>query len=168
MTILNRECIHPIRTLLFLSLLVLFASQLSIQSVLAQEDFGEIVAGVPANFPPQYYVDEETGEPYGFAIDLMDEIAARSELTIRYVVFDSCAESLVAMQGGEIDIIPNLGVVDEREEYLDYTTSVETFNIGIIVRSSTMDIQSFDDLSGRNVATVSKDQGRFFWKNMRI
>ena len=162
MTILNRECIHPIRTLLFLSLLVLFASQLLLQSVLAQEDLGEIVAGVPANFPPQYYVDEETGEPYGFAIDVMDEIAARSGLEIRYVVYDTCAESLVAIQEGEIDILPNIGVIHEREEYLDYTTSVEVFNIGINVRSSTMDIQNFDDLSGRNVAVVSKEMGRAF------
>ena len=162
MTMLNRECTHPIRTLLFLSLLILFASQLFIQSVLAQEDLGVIVAGVPANFPPQYYFNEETGESYGFAIDVMDEIAARSGLEIRYVVYDTCAESLVALQEGEIDVLPNIGVTHEREEYLDYTTSVEVFNIGIIVRSSTMDIQSFDDLSGRDVTAVSKEMGRVF------
>ena len=74
MTVLNREYDRPIRILVFFSLLISLAFQFPIQSVLAQEDFGEIVVGVPDNFPPQYYVDEETGEPYGFAIDVMDMI----------------------------------------------------------------------------------------------
>lgn len=62
---------------------------------------------MPANFPPQYYVDDETGEPYGFAIDVMDEIAVKSGLKIRYVVFDTWPEVNEAIKMGQIDVMPN-------------------------------------------------------------
>ena len=151
--------IRMLASLLFLSLLVLLASQFLFPSVLAQEDFGEIVVGVPAHFPPQYYVDDETGEPYGFAIDVMDEIAEKSGLKIRYVVFDTWPEVTEAMQKEEIDVIPNSGVVAERDANSNYTANVEVFTIGIITRTSTMDIHSIDDLPGHHVAVVSLNKG---------
>ena len=159
MAIPKSKHIRMLGSLLFLSLLFSPASQFLFPSVLAQEDFGEIVVGVPAHFPPQYYVDEETGEPYGFAIDVMDEIAARSDLEIRYVVFDTWPEVTEAMQKEEIDVIPNSGVVAERDANSNYTANVEVFTIGIITRTSTMDIHSIDDLSDRHVAVVSMNKG---------
>jgi ABC-type amino acid transport substrate-binding protein len=34
------------------------------------------------------YLDEQTGKPTGFAIDIMDEVARRAGLQVRYVIFD--------------------------------------------------------------------------------
>ena len=153
--------IRIFRTLLFLFFLVLLASQFLLPSVLAQEDFGEIVVGVPANFPPQYYVDEETGEPYGFAIDVMDEIAARSGLKIRYVVFDTWTEVFEAIKTDQIDVMPNAGIIEERREFIDFTSPIETFDISIFVRSTTIDIQNVDDLTGKKVAVVESNKGLF-------
>lgn len=148
-------------SLLFLALFVLLASQFLMPSAFAQDDFGEIVVGVPANFPPQYYVDEETGEPYGFAIDVMDEIAARSGLNIRYVVFDTWPEVNEAIKVGQIDVQPNVGIIDERIYFMDFTSPVETFYISIFVRSTTIDIQNIDDLAGKKVAVVENNKGLY-------
>ncbi|MDO9516664.1 MAG: hypothetical protein Q7J10_01315, partial [Methanosarcinaceae archaeon] len=49
MTMLNKGFFRPIHKVLFLSLLVLLIFQFSIQSVLAQEDFGGTV-GVPESY----------------------------------------------------------------------------------------------------------------------
>ena len=161
MEISKNKHISMFVSFLFLFLLVLFASQFLSSSVLAQDHFGVIVVGVPANFPPQYYVDEETGEPYGFAIDVMDEIAARSGLKIRYVVFDTWADVNEAIKTGQIDVQPNAGIIEERREFMDFTDPIETFHISIFVRSATADIQNVDDLTGRKVAVVESNKGLF-------
>lgn len=140
-------------------LFIILFSQLIIASALNETD--EIVAGVPANFPPQYSIDKETGQPAGFAIDIMDEIARRNGLEIRYVVFDTWPEVTEAMREGQIDVIPNSGITDERKEYMDFTSPVEVFHIRIFTRSTTEDIMGIDDLAGRKVAVVSENKGLF-------
>ncbi len=144
-------------------LLVSFALQIS-PALAAQED-KEYTAGVPANFPPQYQVDAKTGKPYGFAIDVMDEVALRSGIKVRYVVYRNFSDVILAMQKGEIGLIPNVGITEERKKYSDFTAPVETFNIYIFVRSTNEDIKNLDDLTGRKVAVVAENQGYFIMKD---
>ena len=64
----------PIVVLILISLIKLnFLT--STTALCAQEDFGDILVGVPADFPPQYSIDEETGELAGFAINIMNAVA---------------------------------------------------------------------------------------------
>ena len=159
MTIANGRYSRSIYVFLISSLLILLTSQFLLPTVLAHDDIGEIIMGVPANFPPQYYVDEKTGEPYGFAIDVMDEIALKSGIEVRYVVFDTWAEVIQALNDGSIDAIPNMGITDERKELMDFTAPVEAFDISIFVRSTTTDIHDIDDLTGHKVAVVATNKG---------
>ena len=39
-------------------------------------------------FHPQYSIDDKTGNPTGFAIDILDEVSRRAELKVHYVIFD--------------------------------------------------------------------------------
>jgi PAS domain S-box-containing protein len=80
---------------------------------------------------------------------------------VRYVVFDTWHEVIAAIQEGRIDAIPNLGITDERKEYVNFTDPVETFHISIFVRSTTTDINKVDALAGRKVAVVSENKGYF-------
>ena len=155
----HRKHIHHLCiSLLLLILLAVYSTSL-IPTSFAVNDSDVILVGVHANFPPQYSIDENTGEPAGFAIDVMDEIARNSGLNIRYVVFDTWPEMNQAMKDGVIDVQANVGIAPERTEYLDFTTPVETFHISIIVRSSTTDINDIDDLQGRKVAAVKDNLG---------
>ncbi|MDD5473000.1 MAG: PAS domain S-box protein [Candidatus Methanoperedens sp.] len=143
-------------------LLVSFAYQMH-PALAAQED-KEIIAGVPANFPPQYQVDAKTGKPYGFAIDVMDEVARRSGIKARYVVYGNFSEVIAALRKGEIDVVPNLGITDERKNYTDFTTPVEASHIHIFVRSTANGIKNIDELTGLKVAVVAENQGYFIMK----
>ncbi|KAF0144743.1 MAG: PAS/PAC sensor hybrid histidine kinase [Nitrospirae bacterium] len=127
----------------------------------AQQERGEFLAGVPANFPPHYSIDPQTNKPIGFAIDVMDEVAQRSGIKVRYVVYPTWAKALEAMEKGEIVLIPNLGIIAERAEQMDFTSSVETYDIVIFVRKTTTDIKDIEDLKGKEVAVVEINKGLF-------
>jgi PAS domain S-box-containing protein len=150
-----------IRTLVLFLVLAGFAFQLSPSTVHAEKGPDEILAGVHRNFPPQYSIDETTGNPTGFAIDIMNEIARRAGLKIRYVVFDEWPQILLALKAGRIDIIPNLGIIEERTANCDFTDPVEAFDIKIFVRETTTDIHGINDLQGRKVAVVRDNKGLF-------
>ncbi|NQU42077.1 PAS domain S-box protein, partial [bacterium] len=113
----------------------------------------EVRVAALRNFPPHYSLDDH-GRPAGFAIDVMDKIAPPAGLAVQYVVCDTWSEVMEGLAAGEIDIIPNLGVTEERQAELAFTAPYETFNTVIFVRSSTGDIHGQRDLEGRRVAAV--------------
>ncbi len=119
----------------------------------------EIIAGVPRSWPPQYSVDE-SGNPIGFAIDVMEEIAARAGLRVGYRVMDSFAEVSEAMNAGQIDLIPNSGITPDRAAKYDFTAPVETFVVSIFVRDDTPDIRTVDDLRGHKIGVVEFNIGQ--------
>src|SRR5665648_581852 len=83
--VISTRC-HFLSVVLIMALLLVSFAYV-IPSVFAAQDDDVVIAGVPANFPPQYQVDAKTGKPYGFAIDVMDEVARRSGIKVRYVVY---------------------------------------------------------------------------------
>ncbi len=127
----------------------------------AQQSAEEFLAGVPANFPPHYSIDSQTGKPAGFAIDVMDEIARRCGIKVRYVVYPTWAKAVAAMGKGEVALIPNLGIIAERAGSMDFTSPIETLNIVIFVRETTQDIRGIADLSGKEVAVVETNAGMY-------
>jgi two-component system cell cycle sensor histidine kinase/response regulator CckA len=145
--------------ILLLGVLVVFSVPFLLSSAFAEKSPDEILAGVHRNFPPHYSIDEKTKKPTGFAVDIMDEVAKRAGLKIRYVVFDEWPPLIQALKEGRIDIIPNIGIVDERKAAMDFTGPVEAFDIRIFVRETTADILSIDDLQGRKVAVVRDNKG---------
>jgi PAS domain S-box-containing protein len=148
-----------IRTLLLFLVLIGFAFQFTISPALADKSATEILAGVHRNYPPQYFTDEKTGKPSGFAIDTMDEIARRAGLKINYLVFNDWTQINSALKEGRIDIIPNIGISKDRTADMDFTIPIETVNIRIFIRSTTTDIQNIESLQGRKVAVVTFNIG---------
>ena len=129
-----------------------------------EPEIREIIAGVPRSWPPQYSVDAN-GDPAGFAIDVMDEIAARAGLRVKYKVMDNFAEVNRELDYGGIDLIPNSGITPERVATSDFTATVETFVVSIFVREDTIDIKSAADLRGRMVGVVETNIGRKLMRN---
>lgn len=119
----------------------------------------QVVAGVPRSWPPQYGVDEN-GNPTGFAIDVMNEIAARAGLRVDYRVMDRFAEVSEAMNAGRIDLIPNSGITPDRAARYAFTAPVETFVVSVFVRDDTLDIRGADDLWGPKVGMVEFNIGQ--------
>ncbi len=118
----------------------------------------EVIAAVPKNWPPQYSLDGQ-GNPVGFAIDIMNEIATRAGLRVIYRAVDTFAAVEEAMAAGQSDIIPNSGITPERSARYLFTVPVQTIAISIFVRDKTTGIDSLRDLAGRRVGVVETSVG---------
>ena len=124
-----------------------------------------IAAGVLENWPPQYLTDEKTGAPQGFAIDIMDRVAEKADLKIRYIAYSSWPDIVRAIERREIAVVPNMGITRERAVRYDFTVPYETSRIVIFVRSAVTGIQHLDDLAGKTVGGVKDNQGVAIMKN---
>ena len=112
-----------------------------------------ILAATPGSFPPLYLVDEE-GTPSGFAIEVLNDIAAIAGFTVQYIIMADWDAATDALESGAVDVIPNVGVTDRRKEYADFTYPVETFAISIFVKSDNKTIKGKEDLPGHRVVVL--------------
>ena len=127
----------------------------------------EIVAAVSADFPPHLFVDRKTHKPAGFGVDVMDAIAERLGLTVRYQVFDTWEEINQAARKGLIDVVPDEGIIEERTSYLRFTDPIETFFIYAFVRGDTKSFTSLDDLSGMHIGVVPSNKAQFLLQDRK-
>ncbi|MDX1630494.1 MAG: transporter substrate-binding domain-containing protein [Thermoanaerobaculia bacterium] len=126
----------------------------------AQASDGELPrvleAAVLENWPPQYSVTEER-EPTGFAVDIVDEVARRAGLEVRYRIYPTFPAALAALDRGEVDLIPNMGITAERQRRFAFTRPVETFSIVLFVRKEMAGISGLESLQGRPVGGVEEN-----------
>jgi PAS domain S-box-containing protein len=113
-----------------------------------------VVAAVPQNFPPHYTVDS-AGNPGGFAIEVMDKVAEQAGLQVTYKVLPEWPQVFEALRNGDVDLIPNIGITAERQQYFAFSIPLESFSIAMFVRDSTDDIRQFKDLKGRAVGALA-------------
>lgn len=127
-----------------------------------------LVAVVPASWKPQYDLDEQ-GRPIGFAIDVMNEIAARAGVTVTYRVAGSFPDAVDILDSGDADLIPNSRIRANRLEKYAFSVPVETYSISIFVRAGNRDIRGEADLPGRRLGVVKSHIGaRLFRDNAGI
>ena len=108
---------------------------------------GEIVrVGVIQDWPPFYLLDKEN-QPSGFGVDTFNAVSRRAGVTPRYLVYPEFSNLVTAMDRGDIDVIPNFGVLNTRD-YL-FTSTINTFGVSLFVRSASTGIDSMDDIKGR-------------------
>ncbi len=126
----------------------------------------QVTVGVPRSFPP-YYLLDEYGNPSGFAVDAMNEVAKRAGFEVTYRVAENGGANFKAIRAGDIDIIPSLGINDYRKQYVAFTQPVDTFRVVLFIRDDTQDITSIDDMAGRPVAVVVDNVGYRFLEKKR-
>ncbi len=95
-----------------------------------------IIAAIPADFPPTYFRDPATGQPSGFAVDVMNEVARRAGLKVEYIFGQPWDELHAMVLDGRADLIPNLIVNDARKRMFIFTREVETLSINYFARAS--------------------------------
>lgn len=117
-----------------------------------------VTAVVLRHWPPQY-ISGDHGQPTGFAIDIMDQVAAKADIDVVYEVVESWEEAFDALRSGRADLIPNLGITSERKQWFAFTSPVETFSVVIFVRQSTSDITNPADFRGHKIASVQYNVG---------
>lgn len=108
----------------FFSLLFLPLSLSAADTMEDQATFSDVVAVVPAHFPPHYSLDQR-GKPSGFAIDAFNEIVRIAGLNVKYIVRETWMEVDQTMRDGRADLIPNLGITEERQQHYNFNGPME-------------------------------------------
>ncbi|MCP3871977.1 MAG: PAS domain S-box protein [Desulfobacteraceae bacterium] len=121
----------------------------------------DFIAGMPQNFPPHFFIDTESGKPTGFGVDVMDAVARRCSITIKYKVFENWKETNQAARDGLIDIIPNQGFTSERKTFMDFTPPYETFRINYYIRATSSSLKSLADIENSKIGVVVTNKARF-------
>ncbi|NDY70625.1 PAS domain S-box protein [Desulfobacter hydrogenophilus] len=127
-------------------------------------DSSQVVAIVLEDWPLQYSIDKETGQPEGFAIDILDKVAELSDMDIHYINVQTWAEANRQAEKFETIIFPNCGISDERLKKYDFTTPYETASLGVFFRKTTPCVNSMAGLSGKKIGAVETNIGVDFIK----
>ena len=102
------------------------------------------------DFPPFNY--NENGQPKGFSIDLMDLVAEKLGIAIRYVTGPSWNEFLGQIQENRLDIMLNIVQTPARSSYLAFTSPVVDNPQVFVSRLDHKPVREFSDLAGKTIA----------------
>ena len=122
---------------------------------------GVIVVSTDPAYPPQSFLNEDTGDYEGFDIDVATEIAERLGVEVEFT--DPTFDAVVAGGwSGRWDMsVGSVTVTSEREEVLDFTQPYYFTPAQMAVLEES-EIQSLDDLAGQ-VACVGESTTYLFW-----
>ncbi|MGA1132047.1 MAG: PAS domain-containing protein [Prochlorotrichaceae cyanobacterium] len=119
---------------------------------LAQSPPETLQVGIYQN-PPKIFLDEE-GEPAGFWVDILQEIARREQWTIVYVPceWEVCLRSLTS---GELDLMPDVAYSAERDQDFDFNQEVVLSSWSEVYVHPSVIVNSLLDLDQKRVAVLS-------------
>jgi PAS domain S-box-containing protein len=89
------------------------------------------------------------GKPKGFSIDVMDLLAQKIGLRIKYLSGPSWDEFITMTKKQELDIMLNIVDSTERRKYLNFTDSYLEFSQALYTRQDFPFIKSIDSLKGK-------------------
>lgn len=136
------------RVLIIAALVFLFVNFYSSPSHSQEKHNGETFTVVVIDEFPPYFLTTD-GAPDGLAVDTIEEVSQIAGFEIKYLVVNSWVDSYEAIETGEADIFPNVGITDARRTYLDFTRPYDVLEISLFVRDSNSDITNLNSLSGK-------------------
>lgn len=107
--------------------------------------------GMDASYPPFETIDQATGQPVGFDVDLANEIGRRMGVSVAFtnIAYDGLTDSLVT---GNVDVVIS-AIADVPQVQGKAAFSQPYFNAGeMLVVKSGSPFRSMDDLVGHSVA----------------
>jgi PAS domain S-box-containing protein len=103
-------------------------------------------------WPPHNF--NVNGQPTGFSIDYMDLVAEAAGLEVEYISGPSWDEFNEMIRSGELDVMLNMSINAERQEFVNFTRPYLQIPTAIIVKDPNLSIRSFDDLRGLRVSAT--------------
>ncbi|HEY9080291.1 PAS domain S-box protein [Magnetovibrio sp.] len=104
------------------------------------------------DWPPFDYVDG--GVPQGLSVDVMNLIAQKTGLRVKYVNGYSWAELLERFNRGDILVLPALYWTDERAKTIDYTKAYAVTPSVLALHNDHADLNTLDALKGHKIGVV--------------
>jgi len=133
---------------------------------LSHNNYTPLIAVVPQSFPPFYYMDKE-GLPYGMAIEVLNEIDHSAGFRAHYVVKKSWVDVFKAIDSGEAQIIPNLGITEERRKKYFFSKPYAKTEVTVFTRPDNR-IKSAAELNSLHVGVVKKNVGLKIAKEIEL
>jgi signal transduction histidine kinase/ActR/RegA family two-component response regulator len=109
-------------------------------------------------FPAAPLVQDAGDKPQGLFVDLIEYFATSLDWQIEYV-HKPWGELLVALERGEIDLLPAVAVTSERQAIYDYSQNPPFIDSGVVFTGPDFHLHTIFDLQGARVAGV---QGSVF------
>ncbi|KJR40854.1 Extracellular solute-binding protein, family 3 [Candidatus Magnetoovum chiemensis] len=125
-----------------------------------------ITAAVLNDFPPLYMLDE-AGTPKGFAVDILTDVAKTTGLTVKYIVVDNWDEAMQAVESGKADLVPGIGIDQQRLSKFLFTAEIETIPVSIFVRHKNFSIEGIESLQGHKAAVIEKSAAETKLQNFK-
>jgi two-component system, cell cycle sensor histidine kinase and response regulator CckA len=95
-----------------------------------------LTAVIPSDSAPTYYKDIKTNEAAGFAVDVMNAIGKQTGYSISYQFRNDWSEIVDAVKDGTADIVPDMGITEERLKVLSFTVPTSAFPIMMFIRAN--------------------------------
>ncbi len=122
---------------------------------------GKLTVAAELGFAPFEYMDEKTGEPVGFDVDLIKAVAEKLGLEASYLPnqkFDTLVP--LVKQGGKCDVaIAGITITDERREEVDFSDPYLDSNQAIVVKKDSGETEESLNAAGKKVACQSGTTG---------
>ncbi len=141
----------PGRFLIKISLLLLLFFSLTVPPSPAQER--TVLVGLHESKPDIF--TSESGNPAGISVDIIEQIAKIEGWHLRYVP-GSWAEGLECLQKGEIDLVADIVITDERKKIFDFNKVPVTTSWSQVFVRKRSGIVSIPDLKGKRIAAVAR------------
>lgn len=123
-----------------------------------------LVVGYDPDFPPVHFTAD--GVPQGFAVDLMNEIASRIETDIVYVPLPQ-SEGVRRLKNNELDILLSAYFNEEHAGMMEFSDSILTTSIGLIVHRDNENIEGLAELTDAVTALQNDTLEYDFLRNIR-
>ena len=105
------------------------------------------------DIPPMIYV--ENGQPVGLVIDLVQQLAASTDLSVDVRAMDwQEAQSLV--REGDADALMQINWNEERDKFYDFSDTLLESRFSIFRREGKVEIQTINSLAGLTVGVEAK------------
>ena len=122
---------------------------------------GKLTVAAELGFAPFEYMDESTGEPVGFDVDLIKAVAEKLGLEASYLPnqkFDTLVP--LVKQGGKCDVaIAGITITDERREEVEFSDPYLDSNQAIVVKKDSGETEESLNAAGKKVACQSGTTG---------
>jgi polar amino acid transport system substrate-binding protein len=111
----------------------------------------KLMVAIDASYPPFEQLNEKTGKPEGYSVDLMNAVAAKAGLDIEWVN-TSFQKLLAGVASCQYDLAcSSISITEDRKKVMLFSDPVSNSGQVVVVRSDNSDIKSKDDLKGKIV-----------------
>ena len=111
----------------------------------------EVRVGLYENKPKIF--TNESGQPSGIFVGILDEIARREKWHVTYVPGE-WSEGLAALEAGRIDLMPDVAFSPERSKLFDFHEEEVIGSWSQVYANSKRPVRNLSDLDGRRLALL--------------